>query len=633
MANSKTNTAGEKMQFQAEVSRLLDIVANSLYSDKEIFLRELISNASDACERLRYAALTEPSLATGEQGYRIHVAVDRKARTISITDNGIGMSRDELIKNLGTIAHSGTAAFVGKIAEGSEKDVSQIGQFGVGFYSAFTVADHVDVTSRRAGEDTASLWQSDGKGEFTVAEAERDSPGTTIVMHMRKGEDEFLEEARLSHIITTYSDHITFPITLNAGKDKGDEPESPLNTASALWTRPRKDVTEQQYKEFYHHVAHARDDPWLTFHIRAEGVISYTGLLFIPSTRPYDLFEPERKLHLKLYVKRVFITDKSEGLLPVWLRFLQGIIDSEDLDLNISREMLQNNRVVAKIKSGITKRILRDLSKKAEKDPESYAAFWENFGAALKEGLYEPNPDQEALLKICRFHSTRDANLTSLEDYKQRMLEGQDAVYYIIGEDPEIVARSPHLEGFRSRGIEVLLLTDPVDEFWVPSIGKFDDTQFKSITQGDTDLSAIKVTDAEEKPEVAPEGEVALLVALLKQALEDQVKDVRVSERLTDSAVCLVADSGDVDMHLARLLKAHKHLDAFAPRILEINPAHKLIRDLAARAKEPGAPDQLNDAALLLVDQARILEGEAIPDPIAFSRRLSEVMGKSLAAE
>ena len=633
MAKSKTNTAGEKLQFQAEVSRLLDIVANSLYSDKEIFLRELISNASDACERLRYAALTEPSLAIVEQGYRIHIAVDRKARTISIVDNGIGMSRDELIKNLGTIAHSGTAAFVGKIAEGSEKDVSQIGQFGVGFYSAFTVADRVDVTSRRAGEDTASLWQSDGKGEFTVTQAERDGPGTTIVMHLPKGEDEFLEEARLSHIITTYSDHITFPITLNVGKDKGNEPESPLNTASALWTRPRKDITEQQYKEFYHHVAHARDDPWLTFHIRAEGVISYTGLLFIPSIRPHDLFEPERKLHLKLYVKRVFITEKSEGLLPVWLRFLQGIIDSEDLDLNISREMLQNNRVVAKIKSGITKRILRDLTKKAEKDPESYAVFWDNFGAALKEGLYEPNPDQEALLKICRFHSTRDSNLTSLADYKQRMLDGQDAIYYIIGEDSEIVARSPHLEGFRSRNIEVFLLTDPVDEFWVPSIGKFDDTPFKSITQGDTDLSAINVTDPEAKSKVAPEGEVALLVALLKQALEDHVKDVRVSERLTDSAVCLVADSGDLDMHLARLLKAHKQLDTLAPRILEINPTHKLIRDLAARAKEPGAPDRLNDAALLLVDQARILEGEAIPDPIAFSRRLSEVMGKSLAAE
>jgi molecular chaperone HtpG len=633
MAKAKTNKAGEKLQFQAEVSRLLDIVANSLYSDDEIFLRELISNASDACERLRYAALTEPSLASGEQGYHIKVAVDRKGRTISVADNGIGMSRDELIENLGTIARSGTAAFVGEIAEGSEKDISQIGQFGVGFYSAFTVADHVEVTSRRAGEDAAYLWHSDGKGEFTVVETERNGPGTTVVMTLRKGENKFLEESRLRQIITTYSDHILFPITLNTGKEGSDEPDTALNTASALWTRPRKDITAQQYKEFYHHVAHAGDDPWLTLHMRAEGVISYTGLLFIPSIRPFDLFEPERKLRIKLYVKRVFITDNCEGLLPVWLRFLQGVIDSEDLDLNISREMLQNNRVVAKIKSGITKRILKDLAKKAEKEPEAYAAFWENFGAAFKEGLYEPNPDQEALLKICRFHSTRDADLTSLEDYKQRMLEGQEGIYYIIGEDPKIVARSPHLEGFRARGIEVLLLTDPIDEFWVPAISQFEDTPFKSITQGGTDLSNIKVSDTQEKPEIAPEGDMALLIALLKQALEDQVKDVRVSERLTDSAVCLVADQGDLDLHLARLLKTHKHLDAVEPRILEINPAHKLIRDLAARAKEAGAPDRLKDAALLLVDQARILEGEAIPDPIAFSRRMTDVMGKSLAAE
>ncbi len=636
MAKAKTRDAGESRQFQAEVSRLLDIVANSLYSDKEIFLRELISNASDACERLRYAALTEPSLASGasgDQGFQIEVSIDAKARTIAVADNGIGMTQDELVENLGTIAKSGTAAFLGELGDEKGKGISQIGQFGVGFYSAFMVADRVEVISRRAGEATAWFWQSDGKSEFTISESERDGPGTTVVMHLRKGESEFLEEARLRQIILTYSDHISFPITLKAAGKGKDEPEGPLNTASALWTRARKDITAQQYKEFYHHVAHAADDPWLTLHMRAEGVISYTGLLFIPSVRPFDLFESERRLRVKLYVKRVFISDDCKGLLPVWLRFLQGVIDSEDLDLNISREMLQNNRVVAKIRSGITKRLLTDLSKKAEKEPEAYAAFWENFGAVLKEGVYESTADREALLKICRFHSTNGADLTSLEDYKQRIKKGQESIYYIIGEELESIANSPHLEGFKARGIEVLLLTDPVDEFWVPAVGQIDDLHLRSITQGDTDLSGIEVADTNSKAETAPEGDMALLIALLKQALDDQVKDVRASERLTDSAVCLVADSGDLDMHLARLLKAHKQLDAVAPRILEVNPTHPLIRELAAKAKEPGAPDRLKDAALLLVDQARILEGEPIPDPIAFSRRMTEVMGKSLAAE
>ena len=633
MAKTKTRKAGESLQFQAEVSRLLDIVANSLYSDKEIFLRELISNASDACERLRYAALTEPSLASGDQGFQIEIAVDAKARTISVADNGIGMTRDELVENLGTIAQSGTAAFLGDVADEKGKDISQIGQFGVGFYSAFMVADRVEVKSRRAGADSAWLWQSDGKSEFTVSESERDGPGTTVLTHLRKGESEFLEEARLRQIILTYSDHISFPITLKSGEMEKDEQKSALNTASALWTRPRKEITAQQYKEFYHHVAHAADDPWLTLHMRAEGVISYTGLLFVPSVRPFDLFEPERRLRVKLYVKRVFISDDCKGLLPVWLRFLHGVIDSEDLDLNISREMLQNNRVVTKIKSGITKRLLTDLAKKAEKEPEAYAAFWENFGAVLKEGVYESSADREALLKICRFHSTRGSDLTSLEDYKQRMPESQDSIYYIIGEELETIAKSPHLEGFQARDLEVLLLTDPVDEFWVPAVNTFEDIHFRSITQGDTDLSGIEVSKTDKKVEKASDGDIVLLIALLKQALEDQVKDVRASERLTDSAVCLVADSGDLDMHLARLLKAHKQLDAVAPRILEINPAHALIRELAAKAKEAGASDRLKDAALLLVDQARILEGEPIPDPVAFSKRMTEVMGKSLAAD
>lgn len=634
MAKSKTNKVEENLKFQAEVSHLLDIVANSLYSDKEIFLRELISNASDACERLRYAAIGEPSLVTRENGYHISVEIDRKGRTISIVDDGIGMSRDELIENLGTIAHSGTAAFFGQIEKGNKKDISQIGKFGVGFYSAFMVAELVTVISMRAGTNSAFQWQSDGRGEFSIIGAEREGPGTTIVLGLRKGENEFLEEARVRQIITTYSDHIAFPITLNTGSEKKASGfDSAVNNASALWTRPRKDITDQQYKEFYHHVASAQDDPWLTLHMRAEGIISYSSLLFVPSVRPFDLFEPDRKLKVKLYIKRVFITDDCEGLLPVWLRFLRGIIDSEDLNLNISREMLQNNKVVAKIKAGITKRLVKDLARKAEKEPETYEAFWNNFGAVIKEGVYEPNPERESLLGICRFRSTRDSKLTSLEDYTTRMPEDQKEIYYIIGEEAEVISKSPHLEGFKARGVEVLLLTDPVDEFWVPAVGQYNNITFKSITQGDTDLSNIKIKDTKRKPKKANDGDMAILVALLKQALEGQVKDVRVSERLTDSAVCLVADAGDLDMHLARLLKAHKQLDTVAPRILEVNPTNKLVRQLAKRAKEPGAPDRLKDAALLLVDQARILEGESIPDPVAFSHRMTDVMNKSLGAE
>ncbi|MFS2011841.1 molecular chaperone HtpG [Azospirillum sp. CT11-132] len=623
----------ERLSFQAEVSRLLDIVAHSLYSEKEVFLRELVSNASDACDRLRYAALTQPELSADDPNLKVRLLVDKDARTLTVADNGIGMNREDLVENLGTIARSGTAAFM-KSLEGAEKgdgkkDVNLIGQFGVGFYSAFMAADKVTVLTRKAGEATGWRWESDGKGEFTIAETDGLSRGTKIVLHLREGDDEYLDEARLGGIVRKYSDHIAIPILFGEGEEA-----KALNSASALWTRSKSEITADQYKEFYHHVGHAFDDPWLTLHWRAEGALEYTNLLYVPSTKPFDLFDPKRAHRVKLYVKRVFITDAAEGLIPPYLRFLRGVVDSEDLPLNISREMLQHNPMLAKIKAGITRRVLSELSKKA-KDTENaaeYDSFWENFGAVLKEGLYEDYEHRDELLKLLRFRTTAGEELVSLEQYVARMKEGQDAIYTISGDDIDTLLRSPQLEGFKAKGVEVLLLTDPVDEFWMPSVGVYDGKPFKSVTRGGADLGKIKGEEAEKPEEKTPEGELTDLLALLKLTLSDAVKDVRKSERLTDSAVCLVADDNDMDMHLERLLKQHKQLNGeVGKRILEINPSHALIKRLAERAKGTGATDALEDAAWLLLDQARIVEGEALPDPAAFARRLASAMEKGLA--
>ncbi|CAO3399607.1 molecular chaperone HtpG [Azospirillum palustre] len=623
----------ERLSFQAEVSRLLDIVAHSLYSEKEVFLRELVSNASDACDRLRYAALTQPELSADDPNLKVRLLVDKDARTLTVADNGIGMNRDDLVENLGTIARSGTAAFM-KSLDGAEKgdgkkDVNLIGQFGVGFYSAFMAADTVTVLTRKAGEPTGWRWESDGKGEFTVAEADGLPRGTQIVLHLRAGDDEYLDEARLGGIVRKYSDHIAIPILFG----EGDEAKA-LNSASALWTRSKSEITADQYKEFYHHVGHAFDDPWLTLHWRAEGALEYTNLLYVPSTKPFDLFDPKRAHRVKLYVKRVFITDAAEGLIPPYLRFLRGVVDSEDLPLNISREMLQHNPMLAKIKAGITRRVLSELSKKA-KDSENaaeYDSFWENFGAVLKEGLYEDYEHRDELLKLLRFRTTAGDELVSLEQYVARMKDGQDAIFTISGDDIDTLLRSPQLEGFKAKGVEVLLLTDPVDEFWMPSVGVYDGKPFKSVTRGGADLGKIKGEEAEKPEEKTPEGELTDLLALLKLTLSDAVKDVRKSERLTDSAVCLVADDNDMDMHLERLLKQHKQLNGeVGKRILEINPSHALIKRLADRAKGSGATDALEDAAWLLLDQARIVEGEPLPDPAAFARRLASAMEKGLA--
>ncbi|MFT5438658.1 MAG: molecular chaperone HtpG [Alphaproteobacteria bacterium] len=628
--------AEETLRFETEVGKILKIVASSLYSDRQIFLRELISNASDACDRLRYLAITDPSLTKDDAEFRVTLTADKKAKTLTVTDNGVGMNRESLIEDLGTIARSGSTAFFDQLTGDDKKDVALIGQFGVGFYSCFMIADKVEVTSRRAGEDAAWRWSSDGAGEFTIAEGEKESRGTEIRIFLKKDALEFLEPARLRHIVSTYSDHISLPIQIVE-----DGEATTINKASALWTRAKKDITAEQYTEFYRDVGHVYDEPWLTLHWRAEGKIEYTGLLFVPTQRPMDIFSPDREQHLKLYVRRVFITDKCEELAPRWLRFLRGLVDSEDLPLNVSREMLQQNPTLSRIRTALIRRVLGELKKKAEKKPEEYATFWEAFGPVLKEGLYEDFEHREALLALTRFHSTQGDGLVDLPGYVERMKDGQDAIYYITGDEIGALAKSPQLEGFRARGVEVLLMTDPVDEFWVPTIGEFDGKAFKSATRAGADLSGIgkdKATgdgeDSKESDDDKPEtpAGVDALIAMVKLELGEAVKDVRVSDRLTDSPVCLVSDEGDIDIRLARLLKANQQLDETITRVLEVNPTHPLVTALAGIVGEDGAGTKLGDAAWLLLDQARILEGETLPDPTAFVRRMSDIMSKGFSA-
>jgi len=619
--------AEEKREFQAEVAKLLDIVVHSLYSNKEIFLRELISNASDACDKLRYQALTDAALVEGGADYRITLIPDAAAGTLTIADNGIGMNKDDLVANLGTIAKSGTAEFMSRLTGDSKKDMSLIGQFGVGFYSAFMVADKVTVVTRKAGETHGWRWESDGKGQFTISDAPEAARGASITLHLRDDEKEFVERLRLQEIVKRYSDHIAIPVMLKEG-DKEDT----LNSASALWTRSKAEVTPEQYKEFYHHVAHAFDEPWLTVHWKAEGAIEYTSLLYVPGSKPFDIFHPDRKHHVKLYVKRVFITDEAEELLPPYLRFLRGVVDSQDLPLNVSREMLQHNPILAKMKSGLVKRVLSELKKKAEDDAASYATFWENFGAVLKEGIYEDYERKGDILPLCRFKTTTSDGWTTLDEVAGRLKDGQDAIYYATGDDIAALKRSPQLEGFLAKGIEVLLLTDPIDEFWVPAVGEVQGKKLVAVTAGDVDLSKVQGDDKDAaKPEAAPADSMDTLIAALKLSLGDKVRDVRASDRLTSSAVCLVADPGQMSLHLEKLLKAHKQLDHQAPRVLEVNPRHALIKGLADKVKSSGR-EAIEDMALLLLDQARIVEGEPPADPVEFARRLASVMERGLAA-
>jgi molecular chaperone HtpG len=628
MAKKKTE---EKLKFQAEVTKVLDLVINSLYSNKEIFLRELISNASDACDKLRYLALTETKLIDPGTELAITLSVDKKAKSITVSDNGLGMNHDELIENLGTIAKSGTTAFLDGLSGDEKKDADLIGQFGVGFYACFSVADKVEVISKRAGENQAWLWSSEGAGSYTITESERAHQGTTITVFLSKENKEYIEEIRIQNIIKTYSDHISIPIQM----EKTDGKETTIdqvNSGSAIWTRAKSDITDEQYKEFYHHVGHVFDDPWLTLHNKAEGKIEYTNLLFIPSSKPFDLMNPERKHKIKLYVKRVFITDDCEDLMPGYLRFVRGVVDSEDLPLNVSREMLQHNVLVSHIKKSLMKRVFSELKKKATKKPDEYETFWDNFGAVLKEGLYEDHENRDTLLELTRFQSTKSDKIISLSDYIERLNDGQTEIYYITGDDDKILRSSPQIEGFKARGIEVLILTDPVDEFWLSMVGEYNKKSFKSVTSGDVDLNAIKHSDdakKEKKNKPAKDALAAKLVLAFKETLGEAVKDVRLSDRLTDSAVCLIAGEGDMDLHLARMLKQQGHSDTQSnSRILEINPAHNLIKKLTTIIDDLSKKEDLDNMAHLLLDQARIIEGEAVNDPTAFAARLNNALAK-----
>ena len=615
-----TKTEKEVFSFQTEVGQLLDIVAGSLYSNREIFLRELVSNASDACDKLRYASLTDTGLAQTSDEFAISLAVDKDAGTLSVSDNGIGMNHQDLLDTLGTIARSGTGAFIEALKAEDKEKVGLIGQFGVGFYSAFMVADQVHVQTRKAGDTDSWLWSSDGKGSFSIEPGQKDTTGTTVVLHLKKDAEEFLEQQRIRHIIKTYSDHISFPVLLD---------DEALNSASAIWTRASKDITEEQHTEFYRHVSHAFDEPWHVMHNRVEGAVNHTSLLYVPSSPPLDLFDADRKSHVKLYVNRVFISDTTQDLIPAYLRFLRGIVDSQDLSLNVSREMLQSDPTLAKIKTSISKKVLSELKKKA-KDTDAFATFWTNFGAVLKEGLVEDPALRDRLLEVCHFSSTGTEGLTTLKGYIERLKDKQEAIYYITGEDSSKVAKSPHLEGFKAKGIEVLLLSDHVDEFWLQHVTEFDGKPLKSITRGAADLD--NIASDEDTPKNEDKTDLANLIAAFKVVLGDSVKDIRSSKRLTDSPVCLIADDGDMDVNLERLLMRHGQLQSSMPRVLELNPTHPIISKLNDRAQgdDASTDELLGDAAHLLFDQARIVEGEDVADPVEFVRRLSSVLSKAL---
>src|SRR5215831_9011777 len=615
--------------FQADVAKLLHLMVHSVYSDKEIFLRELISNAADACERLRYEAIAVPALIAEDSQMRITLAVDPDKRCLSVEDNGIGMGRDEMIEALGTIARSGTKAFLDRIeaSQGSER-ATLIGQFGVGFYSAFMVADRVDVVSRRAGTEEAWLWSSDGKGTFSVAPAElAEAPrrGTRVVLHLAEDAKSYTERYTLQRIVKAQSGHVPVPIALI--EKPGAEP-SEIADGAALWTKAKSDLPAADYTDFYRSIGGHLDEPALTIHFRAEGRHEYTTLAFVPGSRPFDLFDPDRKGRMKLYVKRVFITDDAD-LLPRYLRFVRGLVDSADLPLNISREMIQESPLLAAIKKGVTSRILGDLEKLAEKDPNAYAKVWENFGAVIKEGIYEDFERRDALLALARFKTTASAGAwRSLKDYLASLKENQTAIYYVTGDDIARLETSPHLEGFRARGVEVLLLADPIDSFWVTSAPSFEGKPFKSVTQGAADLALIPRLDA--KQEGAPETDkaVADFLAFIMETLGEAVSDVRASDRLTDSAVCLVAPEHGPDRQLEKLLAGTGRIKSTAKPILEINPRHDIVVALALLGDDDLAFKR--DAAHLLFDEARVLDGDRPADARMFCERLARILTRSL---
>ncbi len=621
--------APEKMAFQAEVKQLLQLMIHSLYSNKEIVLRELISNASDAADKLRFEALANGALYDSDSELKIRVSFDKDARTVTISDNGIGMSRDEVIANIGTIAKSGTKEFFNALSGDQAKDANLIGQFGVGFYSAFIIADKVTLTTRRAGATEAVRWESAGEGDFTLEATDKATRGTEVVLHLRADEDEFLSDWKLKTIIRKYSDHITLPIVMKKsewkdGAEVATDEDETVNKASALWARNKNDITEEEYQEFYKHVSHDFDNPLAYSHSRVEGKQEYISLLYVPSKAPFDLYDRERRHGIKLYVKRVFIMEDAEKLMPQYLRFVRGVIDTSDLPLNVSREILQSSRDVDAIKAGSVKKVLSLLEDMAENKPEDYTKFYTEFGRVLKEGPGEDFANKDKIAGLLRFASTKadnDVQEVSLKDYIARMQPEQEVIYYITADSFAAAQHSPHLEIFRKKGIEVLLMSDRVDEWLLSSLSEFEGKKLQSIAKGDLDLGKLE-SETEKEIQKKIEEEAKTLVERIKQALGEQVKDVRVTHRLTDSPACLVSDAQDLSGNLARMLKAAGQSAPEAKPILEINPAHKLVK----RLENESADAVFSDLALVLFDQALLAEGGTLDDPASFVKRMNSLI-------
>ena len=636
---TQSTPTSETLGFQTEVKQLLHLMIHSLYSNKEIFLRELVSNASDASDKLRFEAIDRPELFEGSSDLAIRISIDPEARTLTISDNGIGMTRDEAIANLGTIARSGTKEFFSQLTGDKQKDAQLIGQFGVGFYSSFIVADRVSVLSRRAGAapTAAILWESAGEGEFTIAAAEKATRGTDVVLHLRPEEDDYLSSRRIREILRRYSDHISLPILMKKeewdaeqSKQVTTDEDETVNQASALWARSKSEISEEQYKEFYKHVAHDFDEPLAWTHNRVEGRSEYTQLLYVPKRAPFDMWDRNAKHGVKLYVKRVFIMDDAEQLLPGYLRFVRGVIDSADLPLNVSRELLQESRDVKAIREGSTKRVLSMLEDLAENKPEDYAVFWEAFGQVLKEGTGEDAANLERVSKLLRFASTHTGNETqsvSIADYVGRMKEGQDKIYYVTADGYTAASHSPHLEIFRQKGIEVLLLTDRVDEWMLSFLRDFDGRTLVSIAKGGLDLGAL-ADEAEKKQQEEVSENFKPLVERLKTALGERVKDVRVTFRLVDSPACVVVDDNELSPHLLRMLKAAGQEAPASRPILEINPQHALV----ARVQDVGDA-VFSDWAQVILDQALLAEGASLEDPTAFVGRVNKLLLAGIAPQ
>jgi len=611
----------ETRKFDAEIGKVLNLMIHSLYTNKDIFLRELISNASDAFDKLRFEASKKDDLLDGAE-LKITISVDEDNRLLIIRDNGIGMSKQELIENLGTIAKSGTQKFLEQLTGDNRKDVELIGQFGVGFYSGFMVAEEITVNSKKAQEDTACTWRSKGDGEFTISELKDDkfTRGTEIVLKLKEGEEEYLDQFKIGHIINTYSDHISVPVEFLA---KEKEPTI-LNSSSALWTKQKSEITEESYNEFYKKISSLPDKPWMTMHNKNEGAVEYTNLLFIPSTKTYDLFHPDRKRSVKLYIKKVFINDEGIDIIPQYLRFLRGIIDSQDLPLNISRETLQHNKVLGKIKTSITNKVLSELEKTLNKERDSYIEFWNNFGSALKEGLCEYTNNHEKILDICLFKSMKLNSYITLKEYIDNMPATQDSIYYISGNDEESLKNHPQLEGFQKNGIDVLLFTDSVDNFWVNVANQYKEKNIKSVTRSDIDLS--NKDESTDAPEKTNAEEYADLIKFFKDSLKDSVKDVRISKKLTDSPVCLATSEGAMDIRMERFLADQKQIKLPSAKILEINPNHKIVRQIFTKITNQSTTDQTKNLIRLLFDQACILEGEPVQNVVDFSKRMNEFL-------